>query len=79
MALNEENESFLFDRCSYLWKTVNKKPSVRFTAFKFIIKTGKKHPELRNEIEFMLQEHYLLSLSAAAKKSVLKMSDFIMK
>ena len=73
MELNEEYESFLFDVCITIWEQINKKPSVRHTALKFIIKTAKKHPDLFNEISFLLQDQYLESLSPAVKKSVSKM------
>ncbi len=73
MELNEEQEAYLFDVCVTLWEKINKKPSVRITAFKFIIKIAKKHPDLFNEITFLTQNHYLDSLSNGVKKSVFKM------
>lgn len=72
MELNDEQEGFLFNYCSTLWENINKKPSVRFTAFQFIIKMAKKYPELSNEIVFLTQNHYLDSLTPGAKKSITK-------
>jgi len=73
MELNEEQESYLFDVCVSVWEKVNNKPSVRFNAFKFIVKMAKKYPDLSNEVKFLTQDHYLEFLSAAAKKSISKM------
>ncbi len=72
MELNEEYEGYLFDACITVWEKINKNPSVRFTAFKFITKIVKKHPELFNEIAFLTQDHYLESLSPGVKKSITK-------
>lgn len=73
MELNEEHEGFLFNVCVTVWEKINKKPSVRFTAFKFISKMAKKYPDLRHEITFLTQNQYLDTLSPGVKKSVYKM------
>ena len=70
MELNEEQEGYLFNVCMTVWEKINKKPSVRFTAFKFIIKIAKKHPDLSNEIAFFTQNQYLDSLSPGIKRSL---------
>ena len=73
MELNKRHEGILFDHCMNIWEQIDKKPSVRFTAFKFIIKITQKHPDLSHEINLLLQDHYLDSLSPAVKKSISKM------
>jgi hypothetical protein len=73
MELKKEYESFLFDVCMTIWEKINKKPSVRLTAFKVIVKIAKKHPDLSREIIFLTQNQYLDSLSPAVKKSISKM------
>jgi len=71
-------EGILFNLCLNLWEQINKDPSVRMTAFKFIIKIAKKHPELKNEIQYIVQDHFLESLSPGVKYSIKKMiRDFI--
>ena len=45
MELNEEDEVFLFDVCVKVWEKINKKPSVRLTALKFMVEIAKKYPE----------------------------------
>ena len=74
MDLDEEQEGFLFDVCITIWEQINKKPSVRFTAFKFIIKIAKKHPDLFYEIAFLTQSQYLDSVSPGLKESIFRMT-----
>jgi len=73
MEINEELEGLLFNHCISIWEKVNKKPSLRLTAFKIIVKLAKKHSDLSREIIFLKQNQYLDSLSPAAYKSVIKM------
>ena len=73
MNLDEDNEGILYNACVHIWKQINKKPSVRLTAFKLMAKIAKKYPELSQEILFLTQNHYLDSLSDAVKKSIAKM------
>jgi hypothetical protein len=73
MELTEEYEGILLNICVSVWEKINKKPSVRFNAFKLIVKIAKKYPELSNEIGLLTQNQYMNSLSSAVKKSILKM------
>jgi hypothetical protein len=73
MDIDKKYEGILFNLCLDVWEEINKTPSVRMTAFKFIIKLVKKHPELSKEITFLLQERYLETLSPGVKKSISKM------
>ncbi|MEE9429732.1 MAG: hypothetical protein V3V16_01750 [Melioribacteraceae bacterium] len=73
MELSEDDEGILFNICMNLWEQIDKKPSVRFTAFKFIVKIAKKYPELSDEITLLTQNHYLESLSPGVKHSIKRM------
>ena len=73
MELSEEYQGILFNVCLNVWEKINKKPSVRFNAFKIIVKIAQKHPDLSREIEFITQNQYMNSLSSTVKKSILKM------
>ncbi|NNJ89752.1 MAG: hypothetical protein HKP53_10140 [Eudoraea sp.] len=73
MNLNEEQEGYLFDICVSLWEQPGKKPSVRYTAFKFINKTAFEHPDLANEILLLAQEKYMRTLSPGVHRSILRM------
>lgn len=67
MKLNDENEGLVFDISMALWEAIDKIPSLRYTAFKFIVKTAKKYPELSNEVAFLTQNHFLNTLSPGIK------------
>lgn len=73
MELDEKYESELFDFCMGVYEQINKAPSVRVNAFKFILKIANKHPELKKEISFLTEDHYLESLSRGAKHSIKKL------
>ncbi len=73
LEINEEHEGYLFDLCISLWENIQKKPSIRYTAFRFLVKITKKHPELRKEIDFLLEPRYFETLSPGVKKGVFKM------
>jgi len=75
MELNEKYEGVLFDLCMNIWEQINKAPSVRVNALKLIIKIANKHPELKKEISFLAQDHYLESLSPGARHSVRKLMN----
>ncbi len=80
MKLTEKQEGILFNTCINLWEQIDKKPSVRFTAFQFVLKTAKRYPELSNEIKFLTQNHYLETLSPGIKRSVQRMmKEFTLK
>jgi hypothetical protein len=70
MEINEDLEGILFNHCVTVWEQTGKKPSVRYTAFKILVKIAKKHPELSNEIVFLTQNQYMDSLSATVKRSI---------
>lgn len=73
MKLAPGHESVLFDICLNIWQQIDKNPSVRLNAFKFIVKIAKNHPELSHEIDYLVQDHYLATLSPGVKKSISKM------
>jgi hypothetical protein len=70
--LEEDLEGVLFDQCVTIWEAVEKSPSVRVVAFRVLAKVVKKYPEMKNEIEFLIQDHYLDSLSPGIKRSLQK-------
>ncbi|MFY0652667.1 MAG: hypothetical protein JXQ96_11565 [Cyclobacteriaceae bacterium] len=72
MKLNDDQEGRLFDICMTLWESMKKAPAVRIFAFRFIAKVVKKYPELKEEITFLTQEHYLETLSPGIRKGVEK-------
>jgi hypothetical protein len=75
MDIDEESEGIIFDHCIRIWEKINKKPSVRYNAFRLIVKISRKYPELSHEIDFLTQEHYLETLSPGVKHSILRMMN----
>lgn len=73
MEIDEKYEGILFNICVDVWERINKKPSVRFNAFKLIMKIVKKHTDLFHEVDFLTQNQYMDSLSDTVKKSIYKM------
>ncbi len=73
MEIDDEFEGILFDHCISIWEKIDKKPSVRFNAFKLILKISRKHPELSREIGFLMQDHYTDTLSKGVRHSLTKM------
>jgi len=70
MKIKGKYEGQVFNICMNLLEQINKSSSVRITAFKFIVKISEKYPDLLNEISFILQDHYMESLSPGAKTSI---------
>ncbi|OGU56342.1 MAG: hypothetical protein A2X64_02020 [Ignavibacteria bacterium GWF2_33_9] len=70
MEINEDFEGKLFDTCISIWEQIGKQPSIRISAFKLILKIMRKHPELSNEVDFLIQPHFMNTLSAGIKHSV---------
>jgi hypothetical protein len=73
MELRDECEGKLFDICVNIWEKIGKQPSVRYNAFKLIVRIIKRHPDLSKEVVFLTESQYTDSLSDAVKKSISKM------
>lgn len=67
MEWNEEQEGHLFDKCLEICGSIGKSPSVRIVAFRILDKLIRKYPELWYEIQFIVEEDYLESLTAGIK------------
>lgn len=75
MELTPKHEGILFDLCLSLWEQINKSPSVRITAMRYIVKITQKHSELKKELPFLVQEQYLSTLSPGVRHSIKKMFE----
>ncbi|MEP1151665.1 MAG: hypothetical protein ABJH08_08065 [Balneola sp.] len=72
MDLTEDYESLLFDHSVSIWEQVRKQPSVRYFAFKGMVKVTEKYPDLKNEVLSLTQPHFINPLSPGIRKGVLK-------
>lgn len=79
MELDEKYEGVLFDICMNVWERIDKSPSVRVNALKMIIKIADKHQDLKKEIFYLTQDHYLQSLSPGVTHSVKKLMNKIVQ
>jgi hypothetical protein len=73
MEIDEELAGVLFDHCATVWEKISKKPSVRYNAFKMIVKIARKYPDLSREIILLTQNQYMDSLSSTVQKSISEM------
>jgi len=73
MDLNDEQEGLLLNVCTQVWEKIDKKPSVRFTAFRMIVKIAISHPDLSKEIHLLTDNRYMDTLSSAAKQSIYRL------
>ncbi|MBP6459732.1 MAG: hypothetical protein KA264_06530 [Crocinitomicaceae bacterium] len=73
LPLSEDQEGIVYNLCVNLWESIDKKPSIRYTAFRFMIKIAQKHHDLMREIHFLTEKHYLESLSPGVKKGIHKL------
>ena len=71
--LNDETNGIVFDKAVKIWSKLKNQPSLRFTALRTMIKIAEKYVELKQEIFFLLDEHYLKSLSPGIKNAALKL------
>lgn len=62
----------LYDKCQQMWSRINSIPSLRYKAFRIMVRIAQQHPELKAEILLLSEEHYLQSLSPGIRHSVLK-------
>ncbi|MGM0648064.1 MAG: hypothetical protein ACQESZ_06725 [Bacteroidota bacterium] len=79
MQPGDDEEGKIFDLAISTWEQAGRQPSVRQVAFRLIVKSVEKHPELANEIDFLTEEQYLEPLSEGIKCSVLNMIGHMKK
>jgi len=77
MYVDDELEGYLFDICVSIWEDIDKIPSVRVMAFQIIANILKKYPDLKSEIIFLTQNHYVETLSPGIKMSFIKLKNEI--
>lgn len=75
MELNENFEGRIFDICLHIWGKVKKNPSLRYNAFKLLIRISNNHPDLSKEIKSLTEAHYIEMLSDSVKKSIIKLNN----
>jgi len=77
--LSERQEGEIFDLCVTIWELIDKSPSVRIVALRFLVKIVKKYPELVEEIKYLFQDHYTETLSPGINNSFYKLKKELFK
>ena len=72
---DDDLEGELFDICMSIWENQGKSPSARITSFRIMYSIAKKYPELLQELNYLLKEHYTESLSPGIRNSLKKMLE----
>ena len=75
MELNENDEGCVYDICTNIWRKTSNNPSLRYNAFKLMVKISKKHPDLSKETNYLAKPLYIDSLSSTVRKSIFKMLE----
>ncbi len=73
MEITEKQEGILFDKCTSIWESTKKSPSVRIKAFECMAKIAGNHPELKTELKLLAHPRYTQSLSPGILQSLKKM------
>lgn len=68
MDIHESDEVSLFDTCMTIWEKPGRQPSVRLNALRILLRLAAYHPEFKNEMAFIAQEHYLHDLPDASRR-----------
>lgn len=68
----DKMEGELYEYCSQIWLQIHKSPSVRVEAMEVLLRISNKYPELKQELNLLLQDAFLETLSPGIKNSLLK-------
>ena len=75
MELNEDHAGCVYDICTNIWRKTRNTPSLRYNAFKLMVKISKKYPDLSKETNYLAKPLYIDSLSSTVRKSIFKMLE----
>jgi len=71
--LEEESLGRLINICINIWEDINKRPGVRYSSFRMLLKISKEYPELENELGYLVDERFINTLSPGIKHSIKKL------
>lgn len=72
IEVSEKIEGKLFDVAINIWIQINNASSARYNAFKIIVKTMKKHPDLYEELSYLIEKHYLEVFTLPMQSSIFR-------
>ena len=73
--LSKNQEGYLLDICINLWEDINIKSGTRYYAMLFILNLSERYSDIRNEIDYLLGDHYTKTLSPGIKCNILKKAN----
>lgn len=79
MELDEEEEGKMFDICINIWESPKLISSLRMTAFRLMMGTLSKYPQVVDELKYFVRPQYLDSLSPGIRNSVKKQFQQVKK
>ncbi len=74
MDIEQDFAVELFEHCVVIWTNPSSQPSLRFNAFKMLYKITGDIPELKPELQLLVDEEFLSGLSENARKSVFRLT-----
>jgi hypothetical protein len=74
MDLNEKDSIRLFDIALQIWQRQEKQLSIRYYAFRMMVKISKKYPELHREVLAFSDSAYTDSLTPGIRSSVQRLT-----
>ena len=72
VKLSKKQEGYLLDICVNIWEDINIKSGTRYYAMLSILNISKRYPDIRNEIDYLIGDHYTKTLSPGIKCNILK-------
>ena len=76
MEISEDTEGLLLDHCISIWQNPSIRPAVRYYALKLVSNIAVRHPELRHELQLLVQDFHLETITPEIRRSVLKLRGF---
>ena len=73
LNLDDVEEGLFFEHCVQLWSDPGNLPSVRHVSMRALMQMSTKYPELYNEVDKLLSDKYLGTLSPGLRRSILRL------
>jgi hypothetical protein len=70
MTIDEEKTGFLFDVCCSIWKNMKAAQTLRYNAFKMLVKITKKYPQFMLDVNYLLEPQFTENLLRGVKHSL---------
>ena len=72
IKLSKIQEGYLLDICVNIWKDITTQSGTRYYAIVSILNISKRYPDIKKEINYLLEDYYTKTLSPGIKYTILK-------